>query len=141
MAKREQTLLIRRGVKVWNRWRKDNPLIAPDLSFCVLDGTNLMRADLSRASLYCTHLERAELAGANFAEADLCGASLTYANIRGADLSRSLYLTQTQINEAVGNRMTLLPAGLERPPHWGNTPPRPLKAPKPLKSFNKVVGR
>jgi hypothetical protein len=135
MAKREQTLLIRRGVKIWNRWRKDNPLINPDLSFCVLDGTNLMRADLSRASLYCAHLEGAELAGANFAEADLCGASLSHANIRGADFSGSLYLTQTQINEAVGNRATLLPPGLERPRHWGNTPPRPSK------SLKKVVLR
>ncbi len=127
MAKREQILLLRQGVKVWNRWRKLNPLAAPDLSFCILDGMDLLRVNLTRASLYCAHLEKSDLAGADLTEADLCGASLWRANLCGADLSRSLYLTQLQVNEAVGNRVTLLPPGLERPRQWGNTPARPRK--------------
>ncbi|HIY20516.1 MAG TPA: pentapeptide repeat-containing protein [Candidatus Flavonifractor merdigallinarum] len=46
------------------------------------------------------------------------GADLTGADLSGADLSHALFLTQNQLNTARGSASTLLPAELERPPHW-----------------------
>jgi hypothetical protein len=55
----------------------------------------------------------------------LQGANLLEANLKEADLSGAFLqeitkerLTQTQIDEAVGNDATKLPDHLQRPPHW-----------------------
>lgn len=55
----------------------------------------------------------------------LQGANLREANLKEADLSGAFLqeitkerLTQTQIDEAVGNDATKLPDHLQRPPHW-----------------------
>lgn len=39
-------------------------------------------------------------------------------NLSGADLSRSLFLTQVQINLAKGDLYTKLPPYLDHLPHW-----------------------
>jgi hypothetical protein len=33
MANPEHVEILKQGVKAWNKWRKDNPAIDPDLSF------------------------------------------------------------------------------------------------------------
>ncbi len=48
---------------------------------------------------------------------DLLGADLRDARLDGADLSRSLYLTQGQLDAAGGSRATCLPADLKLPAH------------------------
>ena len=63
MADEEHVALLKQGVEVWNKWRKENPDIRPDLS-------------------------GADLTGADLGGADLHGADLDGANLRGADLSR-----------------------------------------------------
>jgi uncharacterized protein YjbI with pentapeptide repeats len=90
----------------------------PELSFCVLEGSDLSGADLSGADLYCAWLQGVNFSGANLNGADLNGASLARADITGTDLSGALNLTQAQINEAVGSDDTKLPEGLGRPEHW-----------------------
>ena len=59
-----------------------------------------------------------DLSDADLSDADLLGADLRGADVRGADLSTALFLTQPQVNAAVGNAGTRLPDGLARPGHW-----------------------
>ncbi|NPD04115.1 pentapeptide repeat-containing protein [Nocardioides sp. zg-1308] len=65
---------------------------------------------------------RADLRGARLADADLLGADLRDADVRGCDLSTTLFLTQPQVNGAIGDAATALPPGLSRPGHWGGAP-------------------
>lgn len=63
-------------------------------------------------------LIRADLHDADLRDADLLGADLRDADIRGSDLSSALFLTQPQVNSAIGDAGTRLPSGLARPGHW-----------------------
>lgn len=56
MANEEQLSILRQGVKIWNTWREENPLIRVDLS-----GT-----DLSGAKFSFVNLSDANLSGINF---------------------------------------------------------------------------
>ena len=64
---------------------------------------------------------RADLRATDLQDADLLGADLRDADVRGCDLSTALFLTQPQVNAAIGDTTTVLPAGLERPRHWGTS--------------------
>lgn len=66
-----------------------------------------VRADLTGASLVGASLTGAYLVGANLARTRLHGADLTGA-----------VLTRQQVDMAVGNERTRLPAGLPRPSSW-----------------------
>jgi hypothetical protein len=79
MANEEHLKILKQGKKIWNRWRKENPDIWPDLS----------EADLSRADLRETDLLGAHLTGANLGEANLWRADLTGANLSGTELRRA----------------------------------------------------
>ncbi|NOV02176.1 pentapeptide repeat-containing protein [Paenibacillus planticolens] len=83
-----------------------------------LIGANLRNADLQGAYLRGAYLIAADLRDADLRSADLIGADLRDANLRGADLTGSLFLTQFQINAAMGDARTKLPLSLSRPPHW-----------------------
>ncbi|MDO9352874.1 MAG: pentapeptide repeat-containing protein, partial [Solirubrobacteraceae bacterium] len=85
-------------------------------------GVDLRRADFRGANLRGAYLIAANLTGADLRFADLIGADLRDADLTGADLSGSLFLTQTQVNAAKGDRTTRLPDGLSHPAHWR---PRP----------------
>jgi hypothetical protein len=50
--------------------------------------------------------------------ADLVGAHLAGLDLRGADLSTSAFVTQMQLNAAIGNAATALPMAVIRPSHW-----------------------
>jgi hypothetical protein len=63
-------------------------------------------------------LIKADLRDADLRDADLLGADLRDADVRGSDLSTTLFLTQPQVNAAVGDASTVLPHGLARPGHW-----------------------
>ncbi|WP_239376435.1 pentapeptide repeat-containing protein [Frankia sp. Cj5] len=119
-------------------------LAGADLSGTQLDDANLAGADLRRANLTDTILIDANLAGALLADAILTrallfGARLTGARLNGADLTGAQLgradltrvelagatltgaqgLTQSQVNAALGDERTRLPAGLLRPASWG----------------------
>jgi uncharacterized protein YjbI with pentapeptide repeats len=117
VADKEQLKRLKNGIKEWNEWRSENPVIFPDLrradlkgadlsaadlSGAILSGANIRRADLSDAILYRANLGEADLSGAilsgailsdailyraNLSDAILSGAILSGANIRRADLS------------------------------------------------------
>ncbi|KKL44436.1 hypothetical protein LCGC14_2365710 [marine sediment metagenome] len=79
MANREHLALLKKGVKVWNQWRRDHPEIQPDLT----------RADLRNADLSWANLERANLESALLLEALLSNAALTWSNLKGAGLRKA----------------------------------------------------
>ncbi|MFM9276870.1 pentapeptide repeat-containing protein [Paenibacillus jiagnxiensis] len=83
-----------------------------------LIGAKLKGADMRGINLRGAYLIAADLRGADLRGADLIGADFRDTDLRGADLSESLFLTQFQINAAVGDSSTNLPASLTRPAHW-----------------------
>ncbi|RYV52327.1 pentapeptide repeat-containing protein [Pengzhenrongella frigida] len=83
-----------------------------------LIGAKLRGADLRGASLRGTYLIGADLRGADLRLADLTGADLRGADLTGADLTGSLFLIQSQLDAARGDRTTTLPQSLHHPAHW-----------------------
>lgn len=83
-----------------------------------LMGADLRRTDLTGASLRGAYLIAADLRGTDMRGTDCIGADFRGADVRGADLSQSLFLTQTQLNAAMGDAHTKLPPWLNRPAHW-----------------------
>ena len=83
-----------------------------------LIGAALSGADLRGANLRGAYLIGADLTGADLRMADLTGADLRGADLGSANLTRSLFLTQSQLDSAKGDDKTALPPGLFRPAHW-----------------------
>jgi hypothetical protein len=117
------------------------------LRFATLNGANLSGADLSDTDLSEARLNGANLSGADLTEAlldqaDFAGAYLAGADISGTSLVEVRNLTQAQIDEAVGDALTVLPPHLSRPKAWmgtvsqvaGTTPSRPAREEMPKRS-------
>ncbi len=83
-----------------------------------LTGKDLREMDLKGINLRGAYLMASVLRGCDLAGTDMIGADLRDADLRGADLSSSLFLTQAQINAAIGDKNTKLPPSLDRPAHW-----------------------
>ena len=88
-------------------------LVRHDYIGAHLNGQNLQGANLRGKLLIAANLKHTNLSFADFIGADLRDANLSAANLTGA-----LFLTQSQINSAKGNHMTVLPDFIERPNHW-----------------------
>jgi hypothetical protein len=88
-----------------------------------LMGAKLARADLQGASLRGTYLIGADLAQADLSGADMIGADLRGTNLKGANLARALFLTQGQVNAAIGDADTRIPRSLTHPAHWAAAAP------------------
>jgi uncharacterized protein YjbI with pentapeptide repeats len=100
MANYNHIKILKQGVTVWNKWRKDHPDIRPDLSRtnlrsagCLdmgdLSGANLSNVNLGRTYMFGIFLAHADLCGANLTDADLSRVNLEGANLTDADLSRA----------------------------------------------------
>lgn len=99
MANPEHLEILKRGVKAWNEWRRENRNVCPDLSGADLSGADLISADLiiaslngadlSNASLISAKLDNADLSYVNFSYAALRGASLPHASLSGANFTRA----------------------------------------------------
>ncbi|GAA4895272.1 pentapeptide repeat-containing protein [Streptomyces coeruleoprunus] len=83
-----------------------------------LMGARLKDADLRGAHLRGAYLIGADLTGADLRQADLLGADLRGARLAGADLTGAFFLTQPQVDAALGDARTKLSAALTRPAHW-----------------------
>jgi uncharacterized protein YjbI with pentapeptide repeats len=84
-----------------------------------LHGANLQEADLEGAHLSVADLMRTNLKGANLRNADFWMADmkdtlLNGANLEGANLAEVTNLTQQQLDSAITDERTVLPAGLHR---------------------------
>ena len=104
--------------------RAETPHQAIDRRGADLIGADLREADLRGACLRGTHLVGADLRGADLRTADLTGADLRGANLGAADLTDCIFLTQSQLDAANGDRLTRLPPSVTRPAHWPAGRPR-----------------
>jgi uncharacterized protein YjbI with pentapeptide repeats/tetratricopeptide (TPR) repeat protein len=99
-----ERFLLSQGVKVWNRWRKNNPRIIPDLSginlwMAQLEGVNLSFAKFDKADLRMASLMDADLRGADFRDANLYGVRLSHADLSEANFSGAK-LSQADLRRA-----------------------------------------
>ena len=93
---------LQEGVAAWNKWRKENPYIKPDLIFAHLIGANLIGANLIGANLIGANLRDANLnltkldrrtleyaicEGVKLEEIDLSGANLEEIKLSAFNLS------------------------------------------------------
>lgn len=99
--------------KINNSKNKKNLKLGYDFIGANLTDTNLTGANFAGALLIASNMKNTDLKGAN-----LIGADLRDTDIRGANLEDAIFLTQYQINTAIGNCKTKLPKSLERPPYW-----------------------
>lgn len=83
-----------------------------------LIGADLRSTNLIGANLRGAYLIAADLRGVDLNGADVIGADFRDADLRGADLSRSIFLTQAQVNGAKGDASTKLPSAIIHPAHW-----------------------
>jgi uncharacterized protein YjbI with pentapeptide repeats len=83
-------------------------------------GADLRKKDLKGENLSGAYLIAANLRDVDLSFTDLIGADLRDADLSGANLSKSIYLTQAQINTAKGDMNTKLPKALVRPASWDN---------------------
>jgi uncharacterized protein YjbI with pentapeptide repeats len=116
MANKEQLVILKRGVEVWNEWMKENLTTKVDLRRADLRGAQLRRVELNRVDLRGAHftgadLRRADLRGANLSEANLNEADLRGADLSGADL-RGARLTGADLSKADLRRADLTKAYL-----------------------------
>jgi hypothetical protein len=84
-----------------------------------LAGRDLRDDDLHDANLRSALLIAADLRGQDLGSADLLGADLRDTDLRAADLGDALFLSQSQLNAALGDPATRIPDRLQRPAHWG----------------------
>lgn len=94
MANPEHEAILRQGVEVWNKWRKDNHEIVPDLSGLSLGKSlypevNLSHANLYRVSFAGTLLINADFSFANLEQATLFSLSLQDINFSHANFNLS----------------------------------------------------
>jgi hypothetical protein len=83
-----------------------------------LAGHDLRHDRVHDADLRGSLLIRADLRDVDLGRADLLGADLRDADLRGADLGETLFLSQSQVNGALGDAGTTVPERLRRPDHW-----------------------
>jgi uncharacterized protein YjbI with pentapeptide repeats len=89
-----------------------------DHSDADLTGADLRGFDLVGSDLRNAHLLGADLRGNDLRLTDLLGADLRGADVRGAALGEALFLTQMQLDTALGDGATTIPEDLTRPSHW-----------------------
>src|ERR1044071_3589398 len=100
MANKQHLDILKQGVEVWNKWRKENPEIRPDLGGIDLGGTGLIEANLSGATLIRAYIDGADLSGADLYEAHLSGATLIGAKLMGTHL-RDANLAYARIGRTI----------------------------------------
>lgn len=83
-------------------------------------GANFANVDMKGHDLRGTFLIAANLTNSDLRRADFIGADLRDADLSGANLAGALFLTQSQIQSAKGDKATVLPDYVERPQHWGS---------------------
>lgn len=77
------------------------------------DHQQFIETDFSMSLLIGSDFKKSRLTRVNF-----LGADLRQVNFSGADLYECLFLTQGQINAAIGDQQTKLPPYLKRPASW-----------------------
>lgn len=89
MANEEHVAILKQGVEAWNKWRKKNPTIVPDLTRVYLGRMHLNKVYLDRVLLRGSELGNVLLKGASLQRADLVDARIYLSDFTGADLIES----------------------------------------------------
>jgi hypothetical protein len=89
LANPEHLAKLKEGIDLWNKWRKQDRELQPNLRSASLVGADLMAADLTGSNLRGANLSGANLIGAKLNGANLKGAQFKGADLRGADLCGS----------------------------------------------------
>jgi len=89
MANPEHLKILKQGVEVWNKWRRENDRVEPDLSGIDLSGANLERIDFSNSNLEGCNLSNAKLDNAAIFLSDLSNSDLRNASLIDADLEET----------------------------------------------------
>lgn len=118
MANPEHEAILKQGVEVWNKWRKDKSEVTPDLRDANLINVDLIGADLSHVDFIGVDLRGAKLSDAKLRDANLMGANLSPATsgslvLRYADLSRA-DLSDANLSSANLSGANLIYANLGR---------------------------
>lgn len=100
MANEEHLAILKKGVRDWNAWRRQNPEIRPCLSEAPLAKASLLEADLHGAELVTADLSEADLLSATLSGADLSGAGLFGAVLELAEVSDGI-LREADLRGAV----------------------------------------
>jgi uncharacterized protein YjbI with pentapeptide repeats len=122
MANPEHLAILKRGVGVWNQWRKENPNVTPDLSEADLRKSGIrgrtfggqdLRGELAAITaagggavaelvVYGRYLSGVNFRKSDLSSAILCDAELSDADLSGADLQhadlRKAHLVRTLLN-------------------------------------------
>jgi Pentapeptide repeats (8 copies) len=120
MANDEHVAMLKQGVAAWNKWRRENPNILPDLSAANLSAATLVEANLTEANLTEASLTEASLPEANLIKADLRRGDLTGANLSGAALGGA-YLSGAYLSDANLTGANLVGADLSGAHLYGTT--------------------
>jgi len=91
VANPEHVEILKQGVEVWNKWRKDNPKEYPDLSQSDFQNIQLWFVDFSRANLSHSDFTNASLMGSIFSSAYLESTLFIAADLRSANLGGITY--------------------------------------------------
>ena len=92
MGNQEKIDILKKGVEVWNEYKKQYPPKKitddfGDFGGADLSGANLRGVDFSGMDLFGVNLSRADLSEADLSYADLDGADLKEAHLNGANLT------------------------------------------------------
>lgn len=117
-AHHRDVVAVLRGVSEEVRAARAGDAPTRDLGGADLVGADLRGADLFGANLRGALAVGADLRGADLRWADLAGADLRGARLHGADLRDVLFCTRSQLEAALGDARTQVPARLGRPAHW-----------------------
>lgn len=86
------------------------------LSYVRGEGCDLRFSDLSFSNLYNAKFDGGRLRGVRLRGALVAGASFARADVRGYEGE-----FRSELEQAYGDVWTVLPEGIERPPHWTST--------------------
>lgn len=84
MADSDHVSKVKEGAAAWNRWRKEEPDVLPDLGWANINGLNLDGAVFAESVLKLAFCKRCSLVGADFSGANLHGVNLEGCDLRGA---------------------------------------------------------
>ena len=99
MANEEHLNILMKGVEAWNKWRRNNPEIIPDLRGVNLQGMYLECINFENTNLTKSDLRQCKLQWARFNGAILDGVDLEKADLSGTNIAN--YLKQKREREKI----------------------------------------
>jgi uncharacterized protein YjbI with pentapeptide repeats len=108
MANPEHMAKLREGVCAWNKWRRNNKTIWPDLSKACLAGADFTGADLVGADLAGAVLASADFTYGDLANADLSRTNLAGSVLREANLTGTVLSCRARIRRTAHQRLQIV---------------------------------